>query len=296
MKTKIYPFFAFVLVLNACSSDNHAESESACDSELIETDSVETKVEEVVIDSSGIIPGTDWQKDNLNGMVKSISVHSETVDGNGDVYGMGGSYEGKEYNRIGKQIQANSSGCCGAAFTTIDYKYNDKNQLTHRIIRQSDDWSEDDSDKEMTEKEKYFYNEEGVLVKMKIAGSDKVLTREHRYQFNPKGKLIKEEIEDVLNEDVYTLEYIFESTKRITKATGASNFTQVYYINDDGLTTNEELHFEDGNTQEIRYTHELDEMNNWVKRISESRYIYENGKKEDWKNYLIETRTITYFE
>ena len=296
MKKRNYLFLVFITLFMACSTDTENQDEPHENQGSSKIDSVEVIVEEIVIDSSGIIPGTDWEKENLKGIVKSVSIHSETIDENGEVYGMGGSHESKDFDRKGKQVEASTSGCCGAAFTTIDYKYNDKNQLTHRIIRQSDDWSEDDSEKEMTEKEKYFYNEEGALVKKKIAGPDKILVREHRYKFDSKGLMVKEEVEDVLNEDIYTIEYIYEDTKRITKTTGASSFTRVYYLNEEGVTTHEELNFEDGNIQEIRYVYEYDEMNNWTKRTSESRSIDENGEKEEWRNYLIETRTIFYFE
>lgn len=297
MKKRNISGIILVLILGSCGAEQEEKNngQNQAEEEPIDATSQETISE--LVDSSGVIPNTDWEKENLNGIVKWISTHSQTIDEEGEPYGMGGSSESKEYNRKGSQTNASSSGCCGAYFTDIVYKYNNHNQLTHRIIKQSDDWVEDMADVEMYEKEKYFYNTDGLLVKMKVAGTDKVQTREHLYKFNTEGKMTEEMIIDFHQKDTNTVSYIREELKLTVKFKGPeSDYKRVYFMDEKGLIQEEELHLEKGSIQQIKYTYTFDDKGNWTQRESIYRYILEDGEKEEWRNSLRETRTIKYFE
>ena len=157
-------------ILLSCGGDENLDDEQ--DSNNLKETTADTVNKHVVVpdfDSLGRYYDTDWEKRNLIGKVLSVSHHSVEIDEDGNEFGMGGSTENMEFNFDGRLVSAGSYGCCGAMNEEIEYKYNDQNQLTHRILV----WTEPGEDEEPREeeydlKEKYFYDDDGILVKMKM--------------------------------------------------------------------------------------------------------------------------------
>ncbi len=284
-------FYLTTLVLSSCSMDGKVE-DAQSENEMIINDTPEEEAE--VVDQEQQ-PNNDWADKNLKARVKSIAKHSVQIDENGEEFGMGGAYEGYEFNEMGFIVMLDAAGCCGAFDEEVEYKYNDKGQLTHRIFRQTEPGDEIDND-HFEYKEKYFYNEDGILVKKKVAGEDQQLVKEHEFTLNEEGKLIEEIITDIEEARKEIITYSYED-KKVTRASKSEDneYKEVEFKDENGNTIRHELHLNNGNIQETKYTYSFDEKGNWIKREALRRYVYPDGKKEEWSNSTRETRTIVYF-
>lgn len=295
MKNEIKSIYKCLLLGAAfffsCSSNDKAVVEQSAEN----LTSSDTTAEMEIVELLESEPKNDWTDNNLNGEVESIATHSVQIDENGEEFGMGGAYERFKFNDKGQITMMKMSGCCGAFDEEIEYKYNEKGQLTHRIFRQAEPG--DDIDKDHFEyKEKYFYNEDGTLVKKKIAGENQQLAREHEFTLNDEGKLIEEIINDLEEGTNEVVTYSYENQKFSRASKSEDNeYTEVEFKDEKGNTVRHELHLNNGNIQETKYTYSFDEKGNWIKREALRRYVYPDGKKEEWSNSTRETRTIVYY-
>jgi len=281
------------LFLIACSTEQGKMSVS-------ETSETELNSTNSIIEQTDSIHEEDVENDltreNLIGQVKSMSWGSVTIDEDGEEYGMGGYHEHKKYNKLGRLTELSAFGCCGAMNEEFEYRYNSKGLLTHRILRTSEPG--DDIDFEhFYLKEKYFYNDEGGLVKKKIAGEDQVLVAEHEYEFDSNGLLVTEDIQDFNGNDSESISFLTSDTKKTeTHVDEGGEYKRVYFYDDKGQLESDELHLKNGDIQETKYSYlTFDNQGNWTKRESKYRYLYPDGTKDDWQNSLRETRTIIYF-
>jgi hypothetical protein len=281
------------LFLIACSTEQgEMRVSEIAETELNSTDSLIEQVDSIHEE----VVKNDLTMENLIGQVKTMSWSSVTIDDDGEEYGMGGYHEHKEYNKQGRFTELSTFGCCGAMNEEFEYRYNSEGQLTHRILRMSEPG--DDIDFEhFYLKEKYFYNDEGVLVKKKIAGEDQVLAAEHAYEFDSNGLLVTEDIQDFNGNDSETISFLTSDTKKTeTHVDEEGEYKRVYFYDDKGQLESDELHLKNGDIQETKYSYlTFDDQDNWTKRESKYRYVYTDGTKEDWQNSLRETRTIEYY-
>ena len=238
------------LLLLSCGGSDSSESENS--EESTEENDTLTSDNDIIIDEAP--PRNDWDSEKLNGNVKSVSTHSFDVDKDGNEIGMGGYDDVTIFDEAGYILEKSSNGCCGAANEKIMYKRDSQGNLTHRIFKVVDAWDEITDDTPFDHKEKFFYDDEGVLVKMKIAGADSVLTMEYVYKWDELGRKTKEKIEDVEEEMswevVYTykeqidrVEYKFENTE--------NNYSREYHYGESWDVIKEKLYMADGNIQEV---------------------------------------------
>ena len=288
-------FIALAILTCGCNNPNTNQEEEISASLNAESDSVITTKESGEVTTETFV--TDWEKQNLIGQIASLSEHSFDVDENGEEIGMGGSSHWYDFDSTGRIIEEGSNGCCGAEFRTIIYKYNEENQLTHRIIYATDDWSEDiTKDADYSEKEKFFYKE-GVLVKIKKAGFDQELTQEVEFEFNG-DELIKEEVFNEGSDQKEIITYT-SSPSKCVETHYLSDTIFYYKIENDldqiGNITETRKYFDDGKIQEERFEYEYDEKGNWIEQRRNYRYILEDDTKEEWRKGNTTTRSIKYY-
>lgn len=291
---KILLLSSLVLLLTNCGNDTSEKSDDQS-IDAMETNPIVASPDEQteIIDE---ITFNDWLELGLLGEVSYLGVHSNQLDEYGEEMGMGGAGEGITFNKNGFITEESSWGCCGAELTRIEYKYNANNEITHRIFFSAFD---DEALKTAMYnlKEKYFYNN-GVLVKMKVAGSDSVLTEEHIFHFDKNDQLIKEEVLSEKDKS-YVINYISKDNyKEVSFDYGdeSENYKRTYELDENGRVIREKLYLSSGSIQDVKYTYTaIDERGNWTERTSKSRYINKDGEKENWKPYLIEERNIKYF-
>jgi hypothetical protein len=286
-------FFIFLTPLFYCCTDQSNpdinEFKVVQNSIEINTDSLISDAEN--IDSSLIITKNDLTDFELKGKVKSISIHSQQIDEEGERMGMGGFYESYDFNELGFISTLEMHGCCGYDPEYVNYKYNDKNQLTHRIFLREDE-------KDYYNKEKYFYDTNGVLVKVKIAGFDQVLNEEISFKYYEKGLIRKKEILNVVKDKKETVKYTysdFKNTETYLDDNGDFDYKVVFIFDENRNLIEREMHFSDGKIQQQKFTYKYDSENNWITKIDRYRYILEDGTKEEWRNSTETTRGITYY-
>lgn len=291
-------YFSFIIIsilVGSCNSSEDRQEDEVAVIENSDEDSVIGLNQLPEEEAEAFI--TDWEKFNLIGEVVYISDHSYEVDDEGEQIGMGGAYVSYGFDSTGRISDKETSGCCGAYFRTIFYKYNDQNQLTHRIIYATDDWSEDiTKDADYSSKEKYFYKED-ELVKVKIAGFDQVLTQEKEFEYENE-ELVLEVITFVHEEETETIKYEYSPTKYVEthfKSDSIFDYKIEHDLDENGNIIEARMYLDDGKIQQERFTYKYDEKGNWIEQTSKYHYILEDGSEEEWRNGNTTERSIKYY-
>ncbi len=287
--------FGLIIILISCQGEQVPDAE--IQEQHIEesgVDSTNSVTETELIDSNDVIPNTDWATYELKGRVEYTSESGFVLE-DGEELIMTSYYETNEFDRNGKQTSQEIFGSGGLEPQEWEYVYNDQGQLSHRILYYLDE--NDEHYEEYDFKEKYFYNEEGVLVKVKMAGFDKELVEEHIYKFNTDGELIEKQEKYTNSGDTNILTYEYEEKKKTVyrqKDGEDAGSEHIYTYDDNGLLVEHKLICDDF-TLEEKYTYEYDEYGNWIKQEVTSRYIDPDGVKEEWKKSYRTTRKVKYF-
>jgi hypothetical protein len=288
-----FKYFLIIPFFVACGGQegNNSQEQGSNNQEIVDTTSNE--VVEELIDSNDVIPNTDWVKYQLKGKVQWISDASFVLE-DGEELIMSSYFEENTFDINGKQLTENLAGSGGLEPQEYEYRYNEKGQLTHRVLYHLDENNKYFEEYEL--KEKYFYNAEGVLVKVKMAGYDQELLEETMYKFDSDGRVVEIEVHDVIHGNVTTDRYTYEENKEIisTSINGDDPYTNTYYYNENGLVL-KRFQETDRETYEVKYEYEFDELGNWTKQEETSRFLFPDGTKEDWKKSYRTTRTVKYF-
>lgn len=273
--------------------------------EVSTEDSAETSMAasvDTVLEVPEEVPRNDWGEKSLEGAVKKLSTHTFDVDDEGQEVGMGGYSESFIFDERGFILRQSNTGCCGFGFEEIKYKRKEDGTLTHRIFKVDENYDEITEETPLDHKEKYFYDEDGTLVKMKVAGADSVLTEEHMYTWNASGQLIEKKVHDMSygEDETWSEHYTYNADGQLIQLelvsdTDESLGGREYDYDENGMVIQERITLSDGMIQTYRYTYTFDDQGNWIKRTSKYRTTLPNGEKEDWSAGQTAERTIVYF-
>ena len=284
--------FSFILLL-ACSENSVEDvvKEDTIEEPISEINTEVTSEEDIVEDTLIEEVNNDWTKMNLVGDVQSVSIHEFQVDEDGEEIGRGGSYEQYSFNVNGMILELNMDGCCGAESEKWEYIYNEGEYLTHR--KQYFDLDRDDKFEVFEQKEKYFYNSDSILVKIKFAGRDKELTKEISFDYNDDGSLKTKRVDYVIDGSFVESSFFYGPDYRTETVTGSDesmNYSITEHYGSNGLVRSEEMNFTQ-DTQLKKYEYKYDDRGNWIERLS----YYRFDPDEDWSLSTKATRSIEYF-
>ncbi|MCH2234603.1 MAG: hypothetical protein MK078_10145 [Crocinitomicaceae bacterium] len=286
---KYFLFFIPFLIL-ACGNEVAETIESENHKQASADTSNVTLVEEIIPSLEVETINNDLTAMYLSGDIESVSIHTFQVDDEGEEIGMGGSYEYYSFNVNGMITQLEIAGCCGTDSEMWEYIYNDGDYLTHRKRYLDSDY--DDEYEEFMEKEKYFYNSDSILVKIKFAGEDKELTKETSFEYDDEGR-IEIELTEYTSDDSYEERSYFYgpdyTTENVSGSDESMNYSSTEYYSENGMIIREEKTLSVGNMI-TKYEYKLDDRGNWIERTS--RYKYES--EENWNPSTTVTRSIKY--
>lgn len=292
-------FLFTLLLMTSCGDHSDTDGNTVSEKELNISEQIQgddsldiSNIDSTTQTEVNFYPKNHIEAEGLKGKVKYLSIYTHDIDEEGEREGMSAYIADYDINEYGNFIEYREADCCGFGEFVILYEYTEDNLLIRNYHVYTDEIDEKAIKKNFTYKEKYFYNEEDQLVKMKQIDDDTVLTKEIEYDYIADGRM-KEYVEflanDVVKEHKFT--YSDNSSKEAVFENGTWIYDVVTLFDTTGLPI-AQTRSSDEHVYNMEFEYEFDEVGNWITCI-ETHWYQEEGKSS--ASRMKTTRGIKYY-
>jgi hypothetical protein len=184
-------------------------------------------------------------------------------------------------------------------YTITRYIYNDKSVLINTVKNIYEDGQWNNYTVTDWRRRKYFYNSEGVLVKIKEVNADTVLTREIKYKYDDLGRLEKLIDNDIDESNLEVTIWTYNANGSFSNLTSTRhNHRGVSYFDKEGAQVKSQWTrpIKSKEFTEYKNSWEKDSHGNWIHEITTNREVKPTIDEVKWATTMGAFRTITYYE